>query len=202
MRRNYPFGLALLLAPIAAAATCEPGTLADYIALGSQGCAIVSARVFDFRYTAGATGGATEIPPRAIKVTPMFMVPATQGVEFAADWKVASAQRQWSWIRFRLETSAPDSQVKQLNLTGTGFQGGQFSTAVVHERTSAGDLAVFLQCVEVCRAVNSATLTIQPSTVLDIAATVLLESRMGNAALAGFTAEFSECPLCVAYEEK
>ena len=69
MRNLLLFGGLLLITHPALAGPCLPGTLSDYILLGSTGCTLNQVQFFDF-YTAPGQAVATPIDPTAIQVTP------------------------------------------------------------------------------------------------------------------------------------
>jgi PEP-CTERM motif len=68
---------ALVLPASSQASPCLPGTLTDYIALGSTGCELGHATVSDFTSVAILAG--TEILPAAVRVTP---VPGAIALDF------------------------------------------------------------------------------------------------------------------------
>src|SRR5690242_2850835 len=79
---------------------CVSGTLSSYIALGAGGCTVGPVIFANFTYAADATGGAPQISPDEIKVTPSFTIPATGGFIFSSDWGVAAGQTQDSIIKY------------------------------------------------------------------------------------------------------
>ncbi len=82
--------------------TCLTGTLADYIALGAQGCTLNGDVFANFSYFAGASGGAATITADQVTVTPLVVVPATARFNFSAPWSVAQDQTQDSIIRYTI----------------------------------------------------------------------------------------------------
>ena len=97
---TFLFGF-LSLVPILAAGPlpCIPGTLASYIALGVSGCAVGTIEFVNFGYTTKAGGGAPEITPDQIRVTPVMVVPDAASLAFSATWQGAAGQSQESLIR-------------------------------------------------------------------------------------------------------
>jgi len=96
--------IALLSIP-GSAAPCITTTLANYIALGSAGCALGNLQLGDFAYKANADGGAAEITADQITVTPLLVPTGTFGFEFTAPWSVQTGQGQLSAITYRLLSS-------------------------------------------------------------------------------------------------
>jgi|SRR5579863_2694695 len=193
--------LAALFAVTGSAANCIPGTLTSYIALGSEGCNLGGLSVFDFNYKAQASGGAPEITPDQINVTPLLAPVAFVGLQFTAPWSVASGQQQGSHVTYKVVSPTAGRAIQQLTLDGTGFQAGPFGGVVVNEvaadQGQSYDLKVFIQCTEVCRSQTTATVAITPTPALVVSDTVLLNSRMGTSTLSNFVSWFSECPACV-----
>ena len=101
--KSPSFLLALLkLSPMlyAGPVPCSPGTFADYIALGVSGCAIGNIEFVNFGYASNTAGGAPEITPDLIQVSPVMGVPASASLTFSAKWQTASGQSQESQIRY------------------------------------------------------------------------------------------------------
>src|SRR5260370_42529786 len=103
----------------AAPTTCVTGTLADYIALGAQGCALNGDVFANFSYFAGASGGAATIMVDQITVTPLVLVPATARFNFSAPWSVDQDQTQQSVIRYTIDTP-PGGTVPSLHQVTIG----------------------------------------------------------------------------------
>lgn len=180
----------------AAAPPCVPGTLATYIALGSEGCSIGPVTVGDFAYSAKASGGAQQIPPDHVQVSPSIAIPAAASLSFSANWQVTSGQTQDSFIKYTVVGAATASGELTLQL-GT-YQVG-FGTAVVRENTDVGNLRVFATCGEVaCNSKRTDTLQFSPAAVgLQVVDHVKLSAILGPTSLSGFSAKFDFCPACV-----
>jgi hypothetical protein len=193
--------IALLRVP-GSAAPCVTGTLASYIAMPSAGCELGNLTFSNFAYQAKAGGGAAEITADQITVTPMVVPVGTFALQFAAPWGVETGQSQGSNITYRVLSSNPSLQVEQVRLDGNGFQAGMFGSVVVNEAwatpAATRGLEVYLKCVEVCRSQTSAELNLTPPPgALVVADRVTLQSKLGAAALTGFTDWFVLCIPCV-----
>ena len=203
MRNLLLFAASIALSPVAgSAAPCMPGTLADYIALGSSGCTLGNLQVAAFAYQGKAGGGAPEITADQISVTPVLAPTGNFALQFTAPWGVQSGQRQLSQITYRALSPSANVQIEQVRLDGSGFQAGMFSSVLVNQAMATPattlDLQVYLKCGEFCRSQTSSLLGITPPTpMLVVADRVTLQSKMGSAALAGFADWFSVCLPCV-----
>lgn len=180
----------------AAAPPCVPGTLATYIAQGSEGCSIGPLTVADFAYSTKASGGAQQIPPDHVQVSPSFAVPAAASLSFSANWQVTSGQTQDSFIKYTVVGAATASG--ELTLQLGAYQVG-FGTAVLNENTNIGNLRVFATCGEVaCNSKTTDTLQFSPAAVgLQVVDHVKLSAILGPTSLSGFSAKFDFCPACV-----
>jgi hypothetical protein len=143
----------------AAPPTCVTAALADYIALGAQGCTLNGDAYANFSYSAGASGGAATVTADQIIVTPLVVVPATSRFSFSAPWSVDQNQTQESVIRY---TIVPPSGwtlpfQRQLML-GTAQIAGIIGRVTVNEITNVGNLTVFTHCTEVGQAQTNGSL--------------------------------------------
>lgn len=193
--------VALLRIP-GSAAPCMTGTLADYMALGSAGCALGNLHVSHFAYQAKSSGGAAEITADQITVTPLRVPVGTYGLQFAAPWSIQSAQTQASKITYHVIASNASLQVQQVKLDGAGFEAGLMGSVVVDEALATSavtqSLEVYLKCTEVCRSQTSAELNMTPPAgALAVGDRVTLQSTQGGASMSGFTDWFVVCEACV-----
>jgi len=187
------------LASIATAApSCVAGTLADYIALGSGGCSVGSINFANFAYTAKASGGAPQIPPDKIQVSPGFVVPDAGALAFSAAWQVGPGQTQDSLIKYTVVPSSTTSTGSLTSQMGAAHP-GKVGAIRISEMTNVGNLQVYSACSEVgCRSRTIDTLQFSPSAVgLQVVDHVKLTSTNGTTSLKEFTATFNYCPPCV-----
>ena len=178
--------------------TCGPGTLADYIALGAQGCNLNGNVFANFSYAARAGGGAATITADQINVTPFVVVPAAARLNFSAPWSVDRDQTQDSVIRYTIVPPPGATLPFQLQLTlGIAQVGGIIGTVMVNESTNVGRISVFDRCTEVCQFKTNESLNFDPVSVVLIRDHVSLLGGTGGASLSEFGAVLDRCPLCV-----
>jgi hypothetical protein len=178
--------------------TCVTGTLADYMALGAQGCTLNGDVFANFSYAAGASGGAATITEDQIMVTPLVVVPAGARLNFAAPWSVDQDQTQDSVIRYTIVPPPGGTAPSQLQLTlGNAQVGGIIGSVTVDEFTNVGSLSVFLRCTEVCQTNKNDSVNFDPVSVVLVRDHVSLSGRIGGASLSEFGAALDRCPLCV-----
>ena len=178
--------------------TCVTGTLADYIALGAQGCNLNGDVFANFSYAASASGGAATIMADQIIVTPLVVVPATARFNFSAPWSVDRDQTQDSVIRYTIVPPPGGTVPFQLQLTlGTAKVGGIIGSVTVNESTNVGGLSVFDSCTEVCQTKANDSLNFDPVSVVLVRDYVSLSGGTGGAALSEFGAALDRCMLCV-----
>jgi len=178
--------------------TCVPGTLADYVALGAQGCTINGNVFANFSYRARGDGGATTITADQIMVTPLVVVPAAAKLNFSAPWSVDQQQTQDSVISYTIVPPPDGPAASQLQVTlGTASVAGIIGAVAVHESTNVGDLNVFTRCMEVCQTNTNGSLYFDPVSVVLVRHQVNLSGGTGGASLKEFRAAIDRCPLCV-----
>lgn len=178
--------------------TCVSGTLADYIALGAQGCVLNGDVFANFRYFGSASGGAATITADQIIVTPLVVVPATARLNFSAPWSVDADQTQDSVIRYTIVPPAGGATPSELRLTlGAAPIGGIIGSVTVDESTNVGGLNVFTRCTEVCGIKPEDRLNFDPVSVVLVKNRVSLAGGTGGASLVEFGAALDRCPLCV-----
>lgn len=191
----------LAATPVAAAIPqCVAGTLQNYIDLGSGGCLIGSTFFHNFVYKAGGRNGAQQIPPSAITVTPILVIPATASLDFQAPWQAASGQIQESSIGYQvllIPPPTPISPIDQLTLQAGNMQAGTIGSVAVRETTNVANLSVFLNCIEVCQSRLEDTQQFAFVATINVTNIVILKSKAGTASLSGFTASVDLCPACV-----
>jgi hypothetical protein len=178
--------------------TCVTQTLADYIALGAQGCALNGDVFANFGYAASASGGAPTITADQIIVTPLVVVPATARFNFSAPWSVDQDQTQDSVIRYTIVPPPGGTAPFQLQLAlATAQVGGIIGSVTVDESTNVGSLNVFLRCTEVCQTNKNDSVNFDPVSVVLVRDHVSLSGGTGGASLSEFGAALDRCPLCV-----
>lgn len=108
------------VASVSAAPTCSVGTLADYIALGSEGCTIGDKLFSGFVYAGTAGGGATAVAASDIVVNPL--VSATDpGILFSSGgWTAFNGQFVDSTIAFDVSVLDPSFSIVGAELTIAG----------------------------------------------------------------------------------
>jgi hypothetical protein len=200
VKLNLLAGLGCLLAcgwVSAAPTACVNGTLADYIALGAQGCTFNGDVFANFTYAAGASGGGATITADQILVTPLVIVPLGASLNFSAPWSVDQGQTQESVIRYTIVPPPDGTTLSGLQLRlGTALVGGIIGAAAVHELTNLGNLAVFNRCTEVCQEKTNDSLAFDPVSVVLVTHRVRLLGGTGGASLDGFEAVLNRCSLC------
>jgi len=178
--------------------TCVPGTLADYIALGAQGCNLNGDVFANFSYAARAGGGAATITADQIFVTPLVVVPAAARLNFSAPWSVDQGQTQDSVIRYTIVPPPGGTLPSQLQLTlGSAQVGGIIGSVMVNESTNVGRLNVFDRCTEVCQIKTNDAFNFEPVSVVLVRDHVGLSGGTSGASLSEFGAALDRCPLCV-----
>ena len=182
----------------AAAGPCVTSTLADYIALGAQGCTLNTDVFANFSYRAGASGGAATITADQIIVTPFVLIPAAARLNFSAPWSVVQDQTQESVVTYTVVPPSGGATPSQLQLSlGAASVGGIIGAVVVHESTNVGNFSVSNRCTEVCQAKANGSLDFDPVSVVLVTDHVHLSGGTGRASLSEFGATLDRCPLCV-----
>ena len=178
--------------------TCVTGTLADYIALGAQGCNLNGDVFANFSYAARASGGAATITADQITVTPFVVVPAAARFNFSAPWSVDQDQTQELGHQIHHGASTRHHDTFQLQLTlGTAQVGGIIGRVTVNESTNVGPLSVIDRCTEVCQTKTNDSLNFDPVSVVLVRDHVSLSGGTGGASLGEFGAALDRCVLCV-----
>jgi hypothetical protein len=198
MRRTFLCLVGILsISSLASAATpeCVSGTLASYIALGSEGCSIGVVTFANFGYAAKARGDAQQIPPDQVKVDPLNVIFSPR-LSFSAKWTAGSGQTQDSFIKYTVQPDSAHTNTGILQLQFGTAQVGLFGTIAVWESTDIGELHVLTECTEVCRSKKTDTLQFWPMGTLQVTDHVSVVSRNGEASLSSFTATFNLCFLC------
>jgi hypothetical protein len=116
------FGLLLTMSVPSQAAPCLPGSLADYVALGSGGCTLGQATVADFTASVLALG-AQAILPEDVTVTPVG-----RGFDFGVS-QIAGASEIFD-ILIRFSISALMSNLNVLSMNGASASGDGVVVAV------------------------------------------------------------------------
>jgi len=112
----------------AAPVACVPGTLADYVNLGSDGCMIGNARVFEF-VDLGPLGGATGLTADMVDVTP-FGGASNPGLQFAFALSAGPGELLESRFAYVLETASPVIAAGLLTMTGSSVDPDGVNTVV------------------------------------------------------------------------
>jgi hypothetical protein len=201
MRLNVNVAVGCLLASGLLSAdppTCVAGTLADYIALGAQGCTLNGDVFANFSYVASASGGAATITADQITVTPLVVVPATARFNFSAPWSVDQDQTQDSVVRYTVVPPPGGTAPSQLQLTlGSAQVRGIIGSVMVDESTNVGELSVSVRCTEVCQTKSKDSLNFDPVSVVLVRDHVSLSGGTDGASLSEFGVALDRCPLCV-----
>ncbi len=136
--RTCVFALALTIAApsVGAAAPCLSGSLADYMSLGSSGCTVGGATVFDFSASTIAASD-TPIPAAQVQVTP-FAAGLGLGLDFNVDVAAGPAGPFSVLIGYSL--SGPSIGANTLSMTGTSVTGDGVVVAV-EEKCLGGTFA-------------------------------------------------------------
>jgi hypothetical protein len=150
----HKLGQVLLLAMTSlftlAAAPCNPGTLASYIALGSAGCTIGGDTFFDFQLIiATGTNGATPVPASAINMEglgpPGTLGASTAapflgndlGIDFAAVWAVTAGQSLDDTISFDVSVGNASASITDAGIIQASSATGG-GNATVAEKGCSG----------------------------------------------------------------
>jgi len=104
----------------AAPLACEPGTLADYISLGSEGCLLNNAVVADF-FDVGPIGGfATGIAPEDVLVDPLLTIGGMKfGLQFTYGASAGTGELLESRFTYTFQTAVAGPIVALLGMTGS-----------------------------------------------------------------------------------
>ena len=201
MKRSTRLAAGFLLAwgwLSAAPGHCVTSTLADYIALGAQGC-ILNGDVFaNFAYRSSASWAAATVKADQIIVAPLVLVPAGAKLTFSGPWSVVQGQTLESVISYTIVPPSGGSVPSQLQLAlGAASVGGIIGAVEVQESTNLGNLNVLNRCTEVCQAKTNDSLDFDPVSVVLVSEQVQLSGGTGGASLSGFGATLDRCPLCV-----
>jgi hypothetical protein len=181
----------------AAPTACVNATLANYIALGAQGCTLNGDVFANFSYSGGRSYGGATITADQILVTPLVVVPATAALNFSAPWSVGQDQTQESVIRYTIVPPPNGTLPFQLQLRlGPALVGGITGAVAVDEFTNVGNLTVLTRCTEVCQGKTNDSLDFDPVSVVLVTHRVRLLGGTRGASLNGFGAALDRCILC------
>ncbi len=117
----------------ALAALLTPGTLADYINLGSEGGQIDDKLFYDFTYSGTGLGGAVAIPASAIAVTPVNTA-FNPGLQFSAPWSVGPGEALDSFISYKvlvLPGGVPITDISAAMTSSVTFDQNGFTAGAV-----------------------------------------------------------------------
>jgi len=182
----------------AAPKPCVNATLANYIALGAQGCTLNGDVFANFSYFGGGSYGGATITSDQILVTPLFVVPAAAELNFSAPWSADQGQTKESVIRYTIVPPPSGTVPIQLQLRlGPVQVGGITGAAVVDEVTNVGNLTVLIHCTEVCQEKTNDSLDFVPVSVVLVTHRVRLLGGTRGVSLNGFGAALDRCILCV-----
>ncbi|MGA2276246.1 MAG: hypothetical protein ABSG00_01480 [Terracidiphilus sp.] len=186
---------------IVGAPLCVSGTLASYIALGSEGCMFGSVLYHDFTFAAATANG---IDPANILVTPAVLPTASysQGLNFsplessaANGWSVAAGKVKQFTIGFAAVPYPPPLTIlpasAELTLAlGTAHVSGIIGSVNVQEVTQAATLDVYDRCADACTEKLRDTVTIMPAQILESSVTVTLSGGSNGASLSSFSTDY------------
>ena len=129
MKRLIAAGLvALLVATEIQAAPATPGTLSDYLALGSGGATIDSTLFSDFSLLPNQTG-ATPISPAAVQVTPIGFGTGNPGFVFTLN-RNASATDLYE-LKFEYKISDVAITAASVSIEGASTTGDGAVTSIL-----------------------------------------------------------------------
>jgi hypothetical protein len=180
-------------------ANCVKGTLASYIALGSQGCMFGSVLYRSFTY---ATPVLDPITPAQIVVTPVVLPTSTfqyQGLNFSAPWSVAAGGSEVATIGYSAVPYPPQAGPETLGgvLTldlGPSQVSGIIGSVSVQEKTNIATLDVYETCADACSIKQRDSVTITPIQVLQTSITISLSGGNGGASLSSFATDYAVGP--------
>jgi len=204
MKLNVMTGVLLGCGLLSAAPpTCVVDTLANYIALGAQGCTLDGDVFANFSFSVTSSIAATTITANQIIVTPQIIVPTTAVLKFSGPWKAAAGQTLDTVIQYTIvpppvsdPTTTPAPWELDLSLGGAHI-GGIIGSVTVNETTNVGNLTVFERCADVCQIEPTASLKFAPVSVILVSDHVSISGGNGGASLTDFSAALNRCPLCV-----
>ncbi|MGA2352543.1 MAG: hypothetical protein ABSF70_19070 [Terracidiphilus sp.] len=184
-----------------AVATCQTETLANYIALGAEGCIFDAALYNNFGFSTASANG---VNPSNILVTPDLLITATlfPGLNFSplplstAGWSVGAGLSEQFVISYDVSPIsagvAAATGVLTLDL-GTSHVSGIIGSVTVTEAiaatSTAAPLKVFDTCEEVCSIKQSDSVTVTPVSTLHTILTVSLTGGTGGVSLNSFAAD-------------
>jgi hypothetical protein len=119
--------LVLAASAFAAPLDCVPGTIADYAALGSEGCLIGTKQVSGFAIPP-LPGFGEEIPSESILVTPL-LTPMNEGLRFTYSQTADAARILESLVMFQVAVSSGLIGQATLSITETTATGDSVVTA-------------------------------------------------------------------------
>ncbi len=99
---------------------CTAGTIADFIALGPNGCQIGDKLFYAFSYVGSGFGGATAIPADGVAVTPIS-TPLNPGLIFNAAWTAGPGQGLDSMINFSVQVLPGGAPITDISATMNGY---------------------------------------------------------------------------------
>jgi hypothetical protein len=144
------FVLVLTICPTSRAnpLTCAPGTLQDYIDLGSGGCLIGTGFFYNFGDSSffGLTPGSTEIVPESILVTPATGVNSARLV-FQLNSMAGPGEVLQARIGYTVEFPSAVPLVVSVGMTGSAATGDGVTT-VVKEICPGGEFFFFGFCFD------------------------------------------------------
>ena len=112
-------GIVLLLLPAGIAYSLEM-TLADLVALGSEGYQVQDKLFYDFSYSSSGSGGATAIPADGVGVTPID-IPLNPGWLFQAPWTAGPGQTLDSLISYSVRVLDGGPPITDISARMQGF---------------------------------------------------------------------------------
>jgi hypothetical protein len=185
-----------------AVGACQTDTLANYIALGAEGCLFDAALYNNFGFSAVSPGG---VNPSNILVTPDLLITSTlfPGLNFSSlltsatpGWSAAAGKSEQFAITYDVSPISAGVPVQTGVLTldlGTskvlGIIGSVTVTEAIEGASTISPLEVYDTCEEVCSIRQSESITVTPVTTLHTLLTVSLTGGTGGVSLNSFAAD-------------
>jgi hypothetical protein len=187
--------LALLLAPLAVLAApvlpCAPGTLTDYVNLGSDGCTIGDKVLFDF-IDLTIPNGAVPIDFASIFVTPVSSEFVAE-LRFAVDGSAGPHQFLDAHFAYSVTTNGFPMVGLRLEMTGASATGDGATTVITDAcigdvfnfDVCFADTATLITAATAFDAVTSDETTFPPTNTLGVANDIGIDGGLGGSARLG-----------------
>ena len=126
-----------------AAPQCLEATMADYVALGAEGCQIGDKIFSNFTYTGSSGGGASAVLAAGLSVVPYF-TPLNPGFMFSGAWLVLTGETQDSHITYQVVVTGGGFPIHDISAELSGQYAQGSALVAVAEDVQPGNLSLGL----------------------------------------------------------